>query len=148
MKDANGVTIEETYVRKGRDGWEAKTTFNVHGNRYMQIRTSKSSRGGIDSTASCVNINSDGTLTMMLFHDYHKTLLKNDVRCTDKAIKTQHDQALLLKDALLLDVGTFYLARDEDAAHEENRRMDRESLATIAPAAIVQPAVAATECVL
>ncbi len=125
MKDHNGVEVNETSTAKGRDGWQCSTDFHLHGNRYLHINTSKRSSGGISSHASCVKIEHHDTgfssMSFAMFGDFSKTVeYDRTVKCTEKTVKAMHEKVLLRKDEILAEAGRFYLAKDEERAHEEN----------------------------
>lgn len=111
-------------LTKGRDGWKATTNIDLpdviaHGGRdggregksVLTISTSKS-RDGISTTAS-VGWCGDGFMTHAMglgtgCGDYYRTILKSGARCTEKAVKTMHEEALQQQDALIAEATAFY----------------------------------------
>jgi hypothetical protein len=54
--------------------------------------------------------------------DYSKRVLVTATRCTEKAVREQHTQALGQADALLAEAHAFYAAQEERKAQEAQRR--------------------------
>lgn len=118
----------ETLIRKGRDGFEAKTeivlegvktkgeggtSFNRPGKSVLTISTGKSSfNKGLRSFASASFHGDDGTITTVLFGDYSKTLAKNFERCTEKTVTKLHAEVLVMVPAILEEVTAFYAPKE------------------------------------
>lgn len=85
------------YGKSQRGGHEAKTlipmgpvtTMNGPGERILTIHTWKSGRGLL-THASCA-VTANGATIMEIFGDYSKRVLLTSARCTEKAVKVQHD---------------------------------------------------------
>lgn len=92
------MNFEYTIDRNNMQGeLRAKTRegFDVPGHvgYFVEVSTSKSSRGGISSTARVYQ--RDGNFnTTDLFGDWHKTLATNPGRATEKNLRGLHETAL------------------------------------------------------
>ena len=96
----------ETLVRKGRDGWEAKSEIQLDNDRVLSIRTSKGSYGGLTTWAS-VSVRDGDFLSHRLFQDFSKNIIKtNPSRVTAKVVEAQH--ALINLDEVLAMVEQHY----------------------------------------
>ena len=63
--------------------------------RFLRVNTSKRSDGLLTTSVSVSERNADGSgYTHALFRDFFKTVLKEKVRCTEKAVAKQHEQVL------------------------------------------------------
>ena len=62
----------ETLVRKGRDGWEAKSEIQLDNDRVLTITTRKSTSSASLSTWASVSICKDGFTHHLLFQDFSK----------------------------------------------------------------------------
>lgn len=96
-------------LRKGRDGWEAKSRFPLEGPYALRLHTYKPVRGGVITTANRVEENGDGSYSFVVFQDYSKTLeWKRAARCTEKSVKEQHEAVLARLDEIKAEVAAFY----------------------------------------
>lgn len=86
----------ETTVTRGRDGVEAKTVIDLgYDGRELHVTTCKRGCGGLSTMANVFTRTEGGSLTCVLFQDFHARLAEDrTARCTDKAIRTMHAQAL------------------------------------------------------
>lgn len=118
------------YDKGPRNGWqattyfpmgEAKDHFDRPAERRLRINTSKSSRGGISTFASCV-LEREGIISFAIGGDYSKTVASESVRCTEKAVREQHQRALALAEQILADARTFYQVKDAEAEAQRQRR--------------------------
>ena len=97
-----------TRINKGRTGWQAETHIPLFGAKVLVIRTCKGSRGLYTSiTGQKLD---GGFLVWELFGDYSKRIDHTE-RCTEKAVRTLHEQALATKDALIADATAHYAAK-------------------------------------
>lgn len=92
------MNFEYTIDRNNMQGeLRAKTRegFDVPGHTgyFVEVTTSKSSRGGISSMARVYPRNGDFNTTD-LFGDWHKTLATNPGRATEKNLRALHETAL------------------------------------------------------
>lgn len=97
-----------TNMRKGRDGWEAKTEMPLPGltltegdkvkPAILTISTSKTSRGL--ETGCSVAFRDDMFMTHRLYEDFNARFAAKDTRCTEKAIREMHDAALAKLDTI------------------------------------------------
>ena len=110
---SNIVKIGNTVVRKGHDGWNAKTYFLISGGkqdgRQVKVSTYKGT-SGLYTSAQVMTIENQGgyqTESFELFGDPSKTLIR-PVKCrvTDKTVSEQHKQAL---EILASDGGTEWI---------------------------------------
>lgn len=89
--------MTEIIMSKPASGWQATTDVKLEdtpdGERFLTFTTSKSSRCGLSTTAA-VYVVKDGMSTFRLYQDFFKTLLQVDVRCTEKNVRSLHQQVL------------------------------------------------------
>lgn len=96
----------ETFVRKGRDGWEAKSEIQLDNDRVLSIKTSKGAYGGLTTWAG-VSVRDGNFLTHIMYQDFSKTIIKsNPSRVTAKVVEAQH--ALINLDEVLAMVEQHY----------------------------------------
>lgn len=97
-----------TRINKGRNGWQAETHVPLFGDKLLVIHTRKGSNGLYTSiTGQKLD---RGFLVWELFGDYSKRI-DHPERCTEKAVRTLHEQALATKDALIADATAHYAAK-------------------------------------
>jgi len=125
----------DTTIEKRKDGWQAKTYiiigpaedhFKRSGERRLCIDTSKALRGGLVTRAS-VSLHQGNSYSHAFglgtgLGDYSKRVLVTATRCTEKAVREQHAQALGQTDALLAEARDFYAAQEARKAQEAQRR--------------------------
>lgn len=114
-----------TRVYKGRDGWRAedritlgpaKGSMGRDGERVLHIDTHKSHRGGLVTHASVMVHTPDGCCSCVLFGDFSERLMQSNVKCTGKAVRTQHEHVMREYAGSLLDrVRAFYAAKEKPA---------------------------------
>lgn len=88
--------MNETRIRKGVYGWCAETEIKMPelgDNRVLDITTMKRSSGALVTTAT-VNIRDGMWVTHRVFEDFQTTLDQSRVRCTEAAVRAQHERAL------------------------------------------------------
>ena len=98
-----------TNIRKGRDGWEAKTEMPITGltitegdkvkQGYLTIRTGKTSRG--IETGATVAFRDGMFMTHRLYEDFNVRFAARASRCTEKAIREIHADALAKLDTIM-----------------------------------------------
>lgn len=91
-----------TRINKGRDGWQAKTEIDLPGliltdrektkQGVLTISTRKTSRGL--ETGISVAFRDGMFMTHRLYEDFNARYAASAARCTEKAIRTMHDEAL------------------------------------------------------
>ncbi len=95
------VKVTNTIVRKGNDGWTAKTYYNIvggnHDGRQVKVSTYKGGRG-LYTSAQVMTIKSESgyqTESFEIFGDPSKTLMPS-VKCrvTEASVSDQHTKAL------------------------------------------------------
>lgn len=102
-----------THTRKGRDGWIAESNYPLGGHRLLKVSTWKGSYGGVSTSASVCEVNSDGSSVIALFADYSKTIITDrGVRCTEKTVTQQHATALAMLPDVVREVTDFYVRKD------------------------------------
>lgn len=101
------ITASSLYKRD-RDGWIYTTTISIPEGWRLEIRTRKSTRGGICTSASCGRFE-DGFLTHRMFRDF-MMVLRNDnlARCTEKNVTEQHRDVLAGVGAVIERARTHY----------------------------------------
>jgi hypothetical protein len=90
--------MDNPIVRKGRDGWEAKSRFDFDGDYKLTIETSKS--GGRMVSLASVSLHRDGCMSHSFAFgaggDYSERLIVRDTRATEKSVAAQHNEALAM----------------------------------------------------
>jgi hypothetical protein len=78
-------------VRKSlRNGWEAKTVYDLPESRILTFSTTKNDRGEI-FTSVCVSLlRPDGTTVTALYQDYYRVVRRDAARGTEKNIREAH----------------------------------------------------------
>jgi hypothetical protein len=86
--------MQETHVRKGAYGWRACTSIPFpFGDRQLELTTMKRSNGTLATTACCGK--QEGLcFTYIVFEDFNMRVLSENVRCTEAAVRAQHQKAL------------------------------------------------------
>jgi hypothetical protein len=122
--------METSYTKGSRDGWKAVTeipltqyatvTEKCYGDvpgrtftRVLRISTFKASNGQLISSAN-VHETGNGMLRMSLGGDFSKRLVTSGVRCTEQAVRAQHENALAVAPAVLAEAHAFYAAKDAE----------------------------------
>ena len=96
----------ETLVRKGHNGWVAKSEIQLDNNRVLSIETSKGYYGGLRTWAS-VAVRDGDFLSHRLYQDFSKGIItSNPSRVTAKVVEAQH--ALINLDEVLAMVEQHY----------------------------------------
>lgn len=103
----------ETNIEKNSHGqWEAKTSVNlppVNGeNLVLQIVTCKRLSGLLTSTAQVVIQEESGMVLHRFPDDFNHHLLSVFTRCTEKAVREQHESVLAHIDELIAKATAHY----------------------------------------
>jgi len=99
----------ETRIYKGHDGFQATTNVKVEGTPFhLKISTRKINKQ-LATTASCHVCNGNSE-THRIYQDYYQRLLTDAVRVTEKAVTTQHHEALGQIDRILGMVREYYFS--------------------------------------
>jgi hypothetical protein len=97
-KSSNINKFSQTRIRKGSDGWKAKTTLEDYKGYDWEIDTMKSLRGTLISMATGGKLQKENGYTsfsFVLFQDPRVTLMESKpTRITDKVVEKQHEEAL------------------------------------------------------
>ena len=118
--------MTNTVFSKGRDGWQGETSVDlgIEGERntrlVLEISTTKSSRGGIESRATVFAVGDHFKTHKFSFDgsgDFSKGLECNrSVRCTEKTIRSMHEDVLVRLSAIVEVAKAHYAAQAEQAA--------------------------------
>lgn len=99
-------------------GWRAESFIKIDDKHDLLISTYKNSYGKLVTTSSRVTNSEDGkSYTFVMFSDFIKWIFEEPVRCTEKAVKSQHEKALLQVSEILAECADFYAKKAEN---EEN----------------------------
>lgn len=102
-------------ISKGRDGWEAKTTIDMGADSRVLIVSTHKTTGGM-VTSAMVNKRDGAFLTWDMFGDFNKRTVYKGVRCTEKAVRDLHQQALDSIEQTLAAAAAHYAAKEGVAA--------------------------------
>ncbi len=124
---SNAAHSPGTQIYKHRDGWRAedriplgaaKGGMGKEGTRMLHIDTHKTSRGGLVTHASVMVHTPDGGMSCVLFGDFSERLMQSNVKCTEKAVRTQHEHVMREYAGSLPDrVRAFYSEKERVEAH-------------------------------
>ena len=101
----------ETAIRRNYSGDLNAETIIPMGfdRRELRVSTRKSSRGGLHSSAQCVQVDPDGNAyRFIVFGDFNASLGSMPGRCTEKNIRAQHAAALAGIEPVLDKCRAFY----------------------------------------
>lgn len=105
----------ETKVIKGRDGWEAKTTFEMGvGNRVLIISTHKTPGGIV--TSAIVHTRDGDFLVWDMFGDFMHRVTFQGTRCTEKSVRDMHQSYLNNINQIIANAFAHYAAKEEKVA--------------------------------
>jgi hypothetical protein len=120
---------ETTFDKSKYYGWRATTYFPMGpardhfdrpAERMLHISTSKNIYGGLSAIAT-VALHRDGAMSYAIGGDFHQLIVQNGDRCTEKAVRTLHAQALAQADALLAQARAFYNALEAAKQRQAER---------------------------
>ena len=97
---------------KGRSGWQMETCLPLPDGRELSFSTRKWRDGSLCTTARVSKCDGMGR-TFVMFQDYIKTMRREKVRCTDKAVQAQHLDALKDMDIVMAAVNAKYYPEGE-----------------------------------
>ena len=102
----------KTEVYKSIYGWKAETHIDLGNNRELHFTTMKRSSGVTTTQATVVKV--EGTMiSHMLFQDYSEAILSEKLgRVTEKAVREQHQIALLRLEEVKSKVRAHYAAKE------------------------------------
>ena len=86
-----------TITKNIRNGWQAETRVDLDGVKVLTILTMKRSDKSLTTTATVQTRESLRGMSMLSFvmgTDYHQTVLKEDIRATEKSVAKQHETVL------------------------------------------------------
>ena len=96
------MTIQYDLRKNYRNDWEARSISRLTelpvaadgSYKRLEILTTKRYDGSLVTTATVNTIEPKGFVTHMMFQDYNVRLIVTGRRCTEKAIRAQHELAL------------------------------------------------------
>ena len=94
-------------ITKGRSGWEASSTVPLDAERHLNIRTSKSDRAGLVTTATAVKLTDFG-YTFTVFEDFSRGVGLADARCTEKTVALAHAAVMAKVEEIKADALAYY----------------------------------------
>lgn len=101
----------KTEVYKSIYGWKAETHIDLGNNRELHFTTMKRSNGVTVTNANVVRV-SDGMCSFVVFQDYSEAILSEKLgRVTEKAVREQHQKALLRLEEVKAKVRAHYAAK-------------------------------------
>lgn len=101
----------KTEVYKSIYGWKAETHIDLGNSRELHFTTMKRSSGFTLTTANCITVK-DGFNTFAPFTDYSDNVLAQKLdRVTEKAVREQHQKALLRLEEVKSKVRAHYAAK-------------------------------------
>lgn len=95
--------MSTTIYKDIRNNWHAETHIPLEGIQQLRISTWKTDSGDLQSFASVCKVE-NGYVTHMIHQDYSRRVIVNRVRCTEKAVREQHKQAIALLPKILEDI--------------------------------------------
>ena len=95
-----------------RGFWRAESVFPLFGDRVLEITTRKSIDGL--GTYASVAKREGSFMTFMLYQDYLKPINATPKRCTEKAVKELHAQALQSLETIRADALAHYQQRGQE----------------------------------
>jgi hypothetical protein len=96
-----------TRIFKGRSGWQMESAIELADNRQLTVLTMKRHDGRLITSAS-VGVHDNGFICHRVHQDFSRRLIIESVRVTEKAVGTQHQQALDNIESLLAEITEFY----------------------------------------
>jgi hypothetical protein len=87
------LTTKPTEIYKGRDGWQAETTFSIHEHDY-QIRTSKRSNGSVCCSSQRGHLQKGGGFSFAMFCDESINLHSEKCQGVESNIRRIHEIGL------------------------------------------------------
>lgn len=112
----------ETFISKDkRTGWRAETKIRLGVDEtdaanpvrwQLDITTRKGNSAGIVSHVTVGRVER-GFVTHRLYTDYSRYVFKREGKCTEKAVSTQHDEALAMLETIVADVRDHYARLNE-----------------------------------
>ena len=102
----------KTEVYKSVYGWKAETYIDLGNNRELHFTTMKRSSGVMVTTANVVRV-SDGICSFVVFQDYSEAVVSEKLgRATEKAVREQHQKALLRLEEVMAKMRAHYAAKE------------------------------------
>lgn len=93
--------------RNMRNDLQAINMIPIEGAMTLRVHTCKVYGGNLVTTASVVFITDSGFRTMPM-RDYRKTIFNVKIRCTEKAVESQHRAALQQIEAIKKEIDAHY----------------------------------------
>lgn len=99
----------QTNVDKAKTGWRAETSIDLNDKQVLKLNTRSNTRGGIATWASVHEVQDNGMLAHVLMQDFSTAVrIDTTVRCTEKAVRRQHDVVLSFLEQIKQSVQAFY----------------------------------------
>jgi hypothetical protein len=109
------MTEYQTHIRRDyRKNWKAETRIDLGDKRELKISTHKTEHGALITHAS-VGKREGPCVTHALYEDFSTRLAAQNVRCTEKNVREQHEGVMRTLDSILAAVAQHY-ALKADAA--------------------------------
>lgn len=108
----------ETFLGKGRSGWEASSTvpYDPDNKMFMRVSTYKRPSGGVGAAASVFKREGDFE-THRMYQDFYWTVEHDlKMRCTENNVTAMHNRALTRIDEIMQRAKLHYLAVATKAA--------------------------------
>lgn len=109
------MNTHNTTIRKDHYGhWRATTQveYDPDKRQVLEIYTGKNSRGELYTAASVHKLEGNAK-THRVFQDFHKTMATVRARCTEKAVRQQHEDVLSRLTSIKLYAKHHYEAKGE-----------------------------------
>jgi len=107
------MQIKTKIGRDLRGNWKGESYVHLTPCTGLRILTSKNATGKLVTTAQHVRYE-DGIESFFLFADFHKFVIVKETRVTEKAVKAQHDAALLVLDSIVNECNEFYANKESN----------------------------------
>jgi hypothetical protein len=98
-------------VRKGREGYEAQTDFELGNGKTLRVNTSKAKTGLVSYVQGCEF--DDGCMSFVIFGDFTKQVSFPGTRCTEKNVREIHTTTIAAIESLKAEAAKFYAAQSK-----------------------------------
>jgi len=107
------TTLNTTFRPSSHGGNICETLVPASNGKHLQVTTMKRYGGGLSTTVTAVEVQPPSAsgfwgVSYMPFSDYNVCALRESVRCTEKAIRGQHQKVLDAIDQYLDECEAFY----------------------------------------
>jgi hypothetical protein len=101
--------------KSDRGRWTAKTSVHLFDKMHLSLYTGKGFGKYLETRAS-VSLVEGNWFTHRLTQDFHKSIIKSTVRCTQQAVERQHNEALAVIDKIKSDALSHYNQGETDVS--------------------------------